>query len=80
MLDRVAATISRYQMWETGQKVGVAVSGGVDSVCLLHALWELAPRWEELAEEISYAPKGGYYKYEAPPHTPKKRGFWVKRG
>jgi methylenetetrahydrofolate reductase (NADPH) len=39
---------------------------------------ELAPRWEELAEEISYAPKGAYYMYEAPPHPPKKRSFWAK--
>jgi tRNA(Ile)-lysidine synthase len=32
-------------MFERGHKVGVAVSGGADSVCLLHVLMELAPRW-----------------------------------
>lgn len=29
-----------------GQRVGVAVSGGADSVFLLHALRELGPRWD----------------------------------
>jgi tRNA(Ile)-lysidine synthase len=33
-------------MFEAGQKIGIAVSGGADSVCLLHVLRELAPRWD----------------------------------
>jgi len=33
---------------------------------------ELAPRWEELAEELEYAPKGGYYLFESP-KAPKKQ-------
>ncbi len=33
-------------MLASGQRVGVAVSGGADSVFLLHALRELAPRWD----------------------------------
>jgi tRNA(Ile)-lysidine synthase len=45
LLDQVARTISRYRMLEAGQTIGIAVSGGADSVCLLHALRELAPRW-----------------------------------
>ncbi len=45
MLDQVARTISRYRMLEAGQTIGIAVSGGADSVCLLHLLRELAPRW-----------------------------------
>ena len=36
---------------------------------------ELAPKWEELAEEISYAPKGGFYFYETPKAPAKPRGF-----
>ena len=45
MLDRIAQTIARHRMFEAGQNVGVAVSGGADSVYLFHALRELAPRW-----------------------------------
>lgn len=43
MLDRVAGIISRYSMTVPGGRVGVAVSGGADSVCLLHLLRNLAP-------------------------------------
>src|SRR5271170_8069012 len=43
MLDRVLKTISRYNMLPAGARVMVAVSGGADSVCLLHVLRELAP-------------------------------------
>ncbi len=43
MLDRVAGIISRYSMTAPGGRVGVAVSGGADSVCLLHLLRDLAP-------------------------------------
>jgi tRNA(Ile)-lysidine synthase len=38
LVQRVAATIERYGMLRPGQRVGVAVSGGADSVCLLHVL------------------------------------------
>src|SRR5580700_1818538 len=45
MLEQVAKTIARYSMFQADQRVGVAVSGGADSVCLLYVLRELAPRW-----------------------------------
>jgi tRNA(Ile)-lysidine synthase len=43
VLDRVRNTIRRHSMLSAGQRVGVAVSGGADSVCLLHLLREIAP-------------------------------------
>jgi tRNA(Ile)-lysidine synthase len=45
LLQRMAATIERHGMLRPGQSLGVAVSGGADSVCLLHALVLLAPQW-----------------------------------
>jgi tRNA(Ile)-lysidine synthase len=45
MIEQVAKTIASYSMFQPGQRVGVAVSGGADSVCLLHVLREIAPRW-----------------------------------
>jgi tRNA(Ile)-lysidine synthase len=45
VLEQVAATISRYDMLgPDGARVIVGVSGGPDSVCLLHALLELKIR------------------------------------
>ena len=46
MLERVRKTITRYNMLPRGARVAVAVSGGPDSVCLLHALLELAPSFD----------------------------------
>ena len=34
---------------------------------------ELAPRWEELAEQIAFGEKTGFYMYEGPKPSPKKR-------
>jgi tRNA(Ile)-lysidine synthase len=45
LIARVAGTIERYAMFRDGQRAGVAVSGGADSVCLLYVLRELSPRW-----------------------------------
>jgi tRNA(Ile)-lysidine synthase len=45
MLNRIAQFIARHHMLRPGSRVGIAVSGGADSVFLLHAIRELAPRW-----------------------------------
>jgi len=45
VLDKVARTIERHRMFSAGDRVAVAVSGGADSTALLHALHELASRW-----------------------------------
>lgn len=44
VLDKVAGTISRYSMVRPGIRLGVAVSGGIDSVCLLDILRRLDAR------------------------------------
>jgi methylenetetrahydrofolate reductase (NADPH) len=36
----------------------------------------LAPKWEELAEELEWAPKGGFYFFEAPKKAAQKQTFW----
>jgi tRNA(Ile)-lysidine synthase len=46
VLHRVLHTIELHRMFRPGDRVAIAVSGGADSVCLLHVLTELAPRLE----------------------------------
>jgi len=46
VIERVAQTIERFGMFRPRQRVGVAVSGGADSVCLLEVLRSLGARWE----------------------------------
>ena len=45
ILDRIAEFITCHNMFPPGTRAGLAVSGGADSVFLLEALGELAPRW-----------------------------------
>ncbi len=46
MIERILKTIFWHRMFQSGQRVGIAVSGGADSVCLLHVMREIAPRWD----------------------------------
>lgn len=45
MLERVRKTITRYNMLPAGSRIAAAVSGGPDSVCLLHVLASLAEEY-----------------------------------
>lgn len=44
--DRLEATIRRFRMFSQGDTIGVAVSGGRDSICLLDILTNLASDWK----------------------------------
>lgn len=52
LLEKVSRAIARYRMLSPGERVLVAVSGGVDSIVLLHVLYELRA---ELGVELAVA-------------------------
>ncbi|WP_338025784.1 tRNA lysidine(34) synthetase TilS [Clostridium rhizosphaerae] len=41
LINKVLSTIKKYNMFSSGDKVIAAVSGGPDSICLLHILYKL---------------------------------------
>src|SRR5687768_16023038 len=45
VLAALVAAQERHALFLPDQPVLVAVSGGADSLCLLHALFQLAPHW-----------------------------------
>jgi tRNA(Ile)-lysidine synthase len=57
LLADVARTIERHAMLANGARILVAVSGGSDSVGLLHLLHALAPRWN-LTLEVAHLDHG----------------------
>lgn len=67
LIRRIAQTIARHRMLEPGQRVGVAVSGGADSVCLLHALLELAPAqdWKLAVLHVDHGLRGAESREDA---------------
>lgn len=60
VLKAVAGNLKRYHMLPEGARVGVAVSGGADSVCLLDVLATLAPtqRWQLVVLHLDHGWRG----------------------
>jgi len=44
LLPKVKRYIQTHRLLQRGDRIVVAVSGGPDSLCLLHFLWKLAPQ------------------------------------
>ncbi|HWQ54961.1 MAG TPA: tRNA lysidine(34) synthetase TilS [Bryobacteraceae bacterium] len=67
LLGRISETVSRHRMLAPGQRVGVAVSGGADSVCLLDALRELAKDagWSLSVLHLDHGLRGGESRADA---------------
>jgi tRNA(Ile)-lysidine synthase len=64
LIQRVIRTIDRYRMLSAGQKVGVAVSGGADSVCLLHVLLEVG-EWPLTVLHLDHGLRGDESRADA---------------
>ena len=60
LLDYVDRSIQTRRLFRPGQRILVAVSGGVDSMVLLHLLRELAPRhgWQLTAAHLNHQLRG----------------------
>src|SRR5579863_1290995 len=73
-LERAARTVAILR----GLGYAGAYIGGIDNAeriqWIIKRSEEVAPQWEEFAEEISYGPKGGFYFFDTPAHPPKPLG------
>ena len=82
-LERAARTVAILR----GLGYAGAYIGGIDNSeriqWIIKRSEEVAPQWEEFAEEISYGLKGGFYFFDAAPHPPKPlgtvfRACWIR--
>ena len=69
IVEKARRTISKYKMIRRGEKVGVAVSGGKDSLSLLHVLGRLSSKnaWKLVALSVDEGVRG--YRDEALAHA-----------
>lgn len=74
-LERAARTVAILR----GLGYAGAYLGGMDNAeriqWIIQRSEEIAPQWEEFAEEISYGPKGGFYYFDQHSLPPKPRGL-----
>ena len=60
ILRKTAKTISKYDMIKYGQKVCIGVSGGKDSLALLHILNQMSKTHHFKIEEFYFQPSSSY--------------------
>lgn len=67
MVERVARFIHDHAMFGPGERIGVAVSGGADSVALLYCLLELAPaqQWKLTILHLDHCLRGAESAHDA---------------
>ncbi|WIF95661.1 tRNA lysidine(34) synthetase TilS [Caminicella sporogenes] len=46
MIEKFLNTVNKYNLIEKGEKIVIGVSGGPDSICLLHLLWRIRNEYD----------------------------------